>query len=174
MDSKEAILAAMKKSDTGRSRRLKKLYNSPASPDKLIRVFASTFRDTDYGTPPPVTVHVRGMLSGFIKVCRSSNWEESKIYETIKHLVVHWDYIKLQDHHTLKNNRQVKLGDRPSLLEFLICRETILSAIELAGRDNITEVTTSISEVTVVEKRKQFAPSEDDMQADYERQMEEY
>jgi len=174
MDSREAILAAMEKSERGRKRRLHSFYNSPASPDKLIRIFSSSFKETNYGTPPPVTTQVRGMLNGFIKVCRSSGWPEKDIYQTIKNLVVHWDYIKLQDHHTLKNRKRVLLGDRPSLLEFLICRETILSAIDRAGREDIIEPVVSTATVVVKTKKKSHTPTEEEMQADYERQMEDY
>ena len=112
------------------------------------------------------------MLNGFIKVCRSSSWPEKKIYETIKDLVIHWEYIKLQDHSTLKGKRAM-LGDRPSLLEFLICRESVLTAIDRARRLNVREPSTKeMKTVVEVKKRKTYAATEEEMQEEYNRLME--
>lgn len=169
---KEAVLRGLNKSKQGRERRINNFYNSPAYPDKLIRLFCSTFRDKGFGSPPPISKQVKNMLNGFIKVCRSSSWTEKKIYETIKDLVIHWEYIKLQDHSTLKGKRAM-LGDRPSLLEFLICRESVLSAIEQARRNNIVETPTKEMKTTIeVKKRKTYAPTDEEMQEEYNKLME--
>ena len=174
MSTREAILRGLNKSKQGRQRRLHKFYNSPAHPDKLIRLFNITFKEVDFGEPPPVTKQVRGMLNGFIKVCRSNSWNEKSIYETIKDLVIHWDYIKLQDHHTLKGSKAA-LGDRPSLLEFLICRETILTAIDKARRQNIIEAESTPTQVVeVTRKKKKTGPTEEELENEYSKMMETY
>lgn len=110
------------------------------------------------------------MLHGFIKVCRGNEWPERRIYESIEQLVEHWSYIKKCDHHTL-NNRKAALGDRPSLIEFLICRETMLSAITRAGMQSIKEDTKEIQTIQV-SKPKRFTPTEGEMQEEYYRLME--
>ena len=150
-------------------------YNSPAFPDKLVRLFNSKYVEFGYGSPMPITKQVRGMLSGFIKVCRSSGWHEMKIYKSIENIVINWNFIKKCDHHTMKNHKKVLLGDRPSLLEFLICRETILFAVEKAiavEQSMENAITKEIKPIQVQSIRKSFAPSEEDMEEEYNRMME--
>jgi len=156
--------------EQGRERRKNNFYNSPAHSDKLIRLFNSSFRESEYGEPPPVTAKVKGMMSGFIKVCRSNGWSERSIYETMPMIVKHWDYIKKCEHHTL-NGKKAALGDRPSLLEFMICRETMLAAITKATSQKIVEDTKEIKTVKVT-RGKRFTPTEEEMQEEYNRLME--
>ena len=170
MKLEDAVSRAKNRSSRGRERRKHNFYNSPAHPDKLIRLFGSHFREVGYGEPPPVNKKVRGMLSGFIKVCRSSNWPEKRIYQTIELLVKNWEIIKRQEHHTL-NSKKASLGDRPSLLEFLICRETMLSAITSADRRKVETKSTEVKTIEV-ERGRRFEPTEEEMQAEYERMME--
>ena len=172
MTTRDAILRGLSKSKQGRERRLNNFYNSPAYPDKLIRLFNSTFRDKGFGEPPPIKKEVKNMLNGFIRVCRGSNWSEKKIYEAMKDLVVHWDFIRLQDHNTLKGKRAV-LGDRPSLWEFMICRESILTAIDKARRVNVLEpIAKEIKPIEVVKEKKSHTPTEEEMQEEYNKLME--
>lgn len=170
MKLEDAISRARSKSAKGRDRRKHNFYNSPAYPDKLIRLYSTNFREHGYGEPPPINKKVRGMLSGFIKVCRSSGWAERRIYETVELIVKHWDYVKKCDHHTL-NGRKAAIGDRPSLLEFLICRETMLAAIDKAMRQKV-EMTTRERKAIQGTKQKQFTPSEEEMQEEYNKLME--
>lgn len=167
----DAVGRAKKRSMQGRERRQHNFYNSPAYPDKLIRLFGSHFREAGYGEPPPVTKKVKGMMSGFIKVCRSSGWVEKRIYQTVELLVKNWEVIKRQDHHTL-NGKKAALGDRPSLLEFLICRETMLTAIASSDRRKI-ETTSEETKTVQVERGQRFTPTDEELQAEYERMMEE-
>jgi hypothetical protein len=172
MRLEDAVGRALDRSNQGRERRKHNFYNSPAYPDKLIRLYGSKFRECGYGEPPPVNSRVKGMLSGFIKVCRSNGWAEYRIYEAIELLVANWTFIKKCDHHTL-NGKKAALGDRPSLLEFLICRETMLSAIwkstkhkvEVKSKERVTIKTT---------KGKRFTPTEEEMQEEYSRLMEDF
>jgi hypothetical protein len=170
MKLEDAINRARQRSDKGRARRKHNFYNSPATADKLIQLFSTNFRKYGYGEPPPVTVKVRGMLNGFIKVCRSSEWAERRIYQTLELLVEHWDYVKKCDHHTL-NMKKAALGDRPSLLEFLICRETMLAAIDRAVNQTIVEDVKEIQTVKVTSGTR-FEPTEEEMQEEYNRLME--
>ena len=166
----DVVTRAKNKSNQGRERRKNNFYNSPASFKKLIRVFSTEFRECGYGEPPPTTEKVRGMLSGFIKVCRSSHWAERKIYESVSLLVKNWDYIRKCEHHTL-NGKKAALGDRPTLLEFLICRETMLSAIERSLQQKV-EVTTREVKTIQTERATRFTPTEEEMQEEYNRLME--
>jgi uncharacterized protein YifE (UPF0438 family) len=168
----DAINRAKCKSEKGRERRKCNFYNSPANSDKLIRVYATKFRECEFGEPPPVTKKVKGMLSGFIKVCRSSGWVERRIYETVELLVEHWEYVKRCDHHTL-NGKKAALGDRPSLLEFLICRETMITAIDKAMRQTIVEDTNERKSIQVT-SGKRFTPTEEEMQEEYNKLMEDF
>jgi len=172
MKLKDVFSRAEDRRNKGRERRKHNFYNSPASTDKLIRLFGASFRECGYGEPPPVTTKVRGMMNGFIKVCRSSEWAERRIYETMPLLVEHWDYIKTCEHHTL-NGKKAALGDRPSLLEFLICRETMLAAIDRAKRQKV-EVTVQERKTIRVTRGKRFTPTEEEMQEEYNRLMEDF
>lgn len=170
MKAEDAVKRAKAKSEQGRERRRHNFYNSPASSDKLIRLFNTSFREFGHGEPLPITKKARGMLSGFIKVCRGSGWPERRIYDTILLLVKHWGYIKSCDHHTL-NGKKAALGDRPSLLEFSICRETMLAAIDKATRQVVKTKTTERKTVQVT-RGKRFTPTEEEMQEDHNRLME--
>lgn len=172
MRLKDAISRAKDRSSKGRDRRKHNFYNSPATSDKLVRLFNSSFRECEYGEPPPITVKVKGMLNGFIKVCRSNGWPERSIYETVPLLVENWDYIKKCNHHTL-NGKKAALGDRPSLLEFVICRETMLSAIDQSIRQKV-EVKTAERKTIKTTKGKRFTPTEEEMQEEYNKLMEDF
>lgn len=172
MKLEDAINRAKDKSMQGRNRRKHNFYNSPAYPDKLIRLFNTKFKEYGYGTPNPINQKVKGMLNGFIKVCRSSGWAERRIHETLELLVKHWDYVKTYDHHTL-NGKKAVVGDRPSLLEFLICRETMLAAVDKAMRQK-KEVTMRETKSITTIGRKQFSPTDEEMQEEYNRLMEDY
>jgi len=172
MKLEDAISRAKDRSNAGRERRKHNFYNSPANSDKLIRLFNTNFRECGYGEPPPVTKKVRGMLNGFVKVCRSSEWKESSIYDTVARVVKHWEYIKKCDHHTLSGKRAA-LGDRPSLLEFVICRETMLAAVTKATKQRIVEDVKERKVVKVTRGRR-FAPTEEEMQEEYNKLMEDY
>jgi hypothetical protein len=111
------------------------------------------------------------MLNGFIKICRNSDWPERKIYESIEALVKYWDYIKTCEHHTL-NNKKAALSDRPSLLEFLICRETMLTAIEKAPHQRV-EVRSTETKIVRVTEGDRFTPTEEEMQDEYNKLMDE-
>jgi hypothetical protein len=170
MKLEDAITRAKERSMQGRERRKHNFYNSPAFPDKLIRLFGTHFRECGYGEPPPTTQKIKGMLSGFIKVCRSNGWQEKRIYKTVELLVKNWPEVKRYEHHTL-NNKKAQLGDRPSLLEFLICRETMLTAIHTSSQRKI-ESTSKETKSIKVSRGQRFTPTDEEMQAEYERMME--
>jgi hypothetical protein len=71
------------------------------------------------------------------------------------------------------NGKKAALGDRPSLLEFVICRETMLAAIERATRQEV-EVSTKERKIVKVTKGKRFTPTEEEMQEEYNRLMEDF
>lgn len=170
MKLEDAVNRAKNKSLQGRERRQHNFYNSPAYPDKLIRLFNSKFAENGFGKPPPTSSKVKGMLNGFIKVCRSSGWSERRVYETLELLVKHWNYVKTYDHHTL-NGKKAMVGDRPSLLEFLICRETMLTAIDKAMRQK-KEVTTKETKAIRTTERTRFTPTDKEYEEEYNRLME--
>jgi hypothetical protein len=126
MRLEEAIRKGRATSKGSLERRRKAFRQNPATPNKLVQLFNRTFREEGYGEPPMVTEQVRGMLLGFIKLCRNNELPEEKIYETVQQVVECWGELKSLDHKTLRNKKAI-LGDRPSLLDFLVCRESILS-----------------------------------------------
>lgn len=166
----EAIARAKEKSDRGRSRQLNIFYNNPSSPNKLLRVFNKKFVECDFGNPPPVTKQVMGMLSGYIKLCRNNGWEEKSIYTTIESVVENWRFLRTQQITTMKNNKLAALGDRPSLLEFLICRDSMLSAIHSMKYRKEEPKKEEVK--TVRAKLVKHGPSEEDLQSDFENDME--
>ena len=169
MKLRDAVNIGKDKSLKGKSRRLAKYMKSSAYPDKLIRVFNRRFRECGYGTPPPVSKKVKGMLSGFIKVCRGSGWEEEEINKIPGQLVDNWDFIKKQDNTTL-NGKRAMLGDRPSLLEFLICRESVLNALEKSKYYNKEVVVKETESIEVIEQEDDSR--EEQMAEEYQRLME--
>jgi hypothetical protein len=145
---------------------------SSAYPDKLIRTFNRKFRECGFGTPPPVSKKVRGMLNGLIKVCRGSDWEEETINRLPELLVDNWEFIKKQDHHTLTGKRAM-LGDRPSLLEFLICRESVLNAIERSKYYNQKEEVANTDTPSIEVKENDTRTTRSvDIADEYEKMME--
>ena len=71
MNVREAIVKGKQRAKEGRSRREKKFFSTPASPDKLIRLFNVEFKNRDYGKPLPLAKTTRNMMYGFIRLGRS-------------------------------------------------------------------------------------------------------
>lgn len=171
----DAINAGKQKAKGGRERRVSKFFSSPASPDKLIRLFHTTCADNGLGEPLPLSLKARGMLNGFIKLGRNNGWKEEKFYNTIKDLVVYWADLRRKELTSL-NGKRIVIGDRPSLLEFFIGRDSILSAIEdIKNREDkaiASESQTIIEPEKEVEDPALIGPTEEDMRKHYEDQME--
>ena len=87
----------------------------------------------------------------------------------------HWPRLKRKEIRSLKG-KKVLLGDRPSLLEFFVARDSILSLLEkFQAEDRREEKPEKVKQVEVQPIRvKRHAPTEEEMQAEMERQMEEY
>jgi hypothetical protein len=162
----------MAKAQESRGRREVKFFSSPATVHKLVRLFNTEFTNHDYGKPLPLAKTTLGMVSGFIKLGRSNGWEEQYFYQVIKDLVAHWQRLKRMDVRSLKG-KKVLLGDRPSLLEFFVARDSILSHLKTIENENkVEEKKTSNREIEV--EVKKFGPTEEEMAEEVQRQMEEY
>lgn len=169
-----AIQKGMKVANQGRSKRNDSFFLTPASPNKLKRLFYNEFRSNGYGEPNPLSKKVENMLLGFIKLGRNNGWEEKVFYDLIIDLVRFWGEIKRKDHYSL-NGKKVMLGDRPSLMEFMIARDSILNAIDsIKCKVDCKPLELEQERVVASNRRKKFGPSEEDMQREYEKQMEDY
>jgi len=168
---KEALQRGRARAKEGRSRREAKFSSAPASPNKLIRLFNSKFQENDYGSPLPLAQKTRGMLNGFIRLGRNNGWEEKKFYGVITDVVENWETLKRKEIRTL-NGKKVLLSDRPSLLEFLIARDSILSKLYEIKNEELKEDEVKITSIETEEKK--FSPSEEDMESEMEKQMEDY
>ena len=172
---KAAIQRGMLKAQEGRSRRVSKFFSAPASPDKLIRLFRTESISHGFGEPVPIAKKTRGMLSGFIKLGRNNGWEEKQLYDTIKTIVANWGELRKKELTSL-NGKRIVLSDRPSLLEFLIGRDSILSALhEIKNREpekSEMDLHTVTGSEVVNETSKVVEDSlEAEMQREYEKMM---
>jgi hypothetical protein len=171
LSARDAISSGIKKAEAGRARRRSKFFSSPASPNKLIQLFSSECTKNDYGRLPPLSQKTRNMLNGFIRLGRNNNWTEERFYEIIVEIVEYWKILKTKDIRTL-NLKKVTLGDRPSLLEFLIARDSILSAIEEIKKQKTVEA--APKKAVIKTKVVKHGPSEEDMEEAMSEQMEQY
>ena len=168
----DAIARGLQKSREGRSRRVSRFFSTPASPDKLIRLFFTECISNEYGEPVPLSKKTRGMMSGFIKLGRNNGWKEEKFYSIIKSIVINWGELRKKDLTSL-NGKRIVLSDRPSLLEFLIGRDSILSALyEIENRPEVVyemdmETTSDVESI----ESSQDDSLEAEMQKEYERMM---
>jgi len=81
------------------------------------------------------TKKTRNMVSGFIKVARGNNKGDEWIYETVLKLVRLWPELSRRDNITTLKGKPMRMRSVPSLSDFLICRDSLLSAIaEIEGR----------------------------------------
>lgn len=175
---KDAINRGKQLSNKGREKMAKRMLSSPASPDKLIRLFHSQCNSHEYGSPLPIAQKTRGMLNGFIKLGRNNGWEEKRFYDTIISIVENWQALKTKELTSL-NGKRILLGDRPSLLEFLIGRDSILSAIhEIENQDlkpssmDLHTVTGSeVESPTLEQLEKEESEREELMRIEYEKMM---
>jgi len=166
-----AIQKGLRHSEQGRSRRSSAFFLTPASSSKLKRLFYNECRSNGFGTPL-LSKKAENMLSGFIRLGRNNGWEEKKFYDTIIDLVKYWKEIKHKDHYSL-NGKRVLLGDRPSLMEFLIARDSVLTAIEsVKCKVDCKPLQQEQESVVAKRRRKTFGPTEEEMQREYEEQME--
>jgi hypothetical protein len=160
----------------GRSRRKSRFLSTPASPAKLIRLFNNEFTSAGYGEPLPLAKKTRGMMNGFIKLGRNNGWEDEYFYSIIREIVAHWRDLQGKEITTL-NNKRVVLGDRPSLLEFLICRDYILSAMEeIKSRPDpvlVEEIQTVIEPEKTVTDPSLREPTEEELEQEYRDRMDE-
>ena len=176
MNLEEIMAKSRKKSLEARKRKQSNFYRTPAYPDKLVQLFNSKFKEHEYGTPPLVIKDVKKLLFGFIKVMRNNNKEEIEIYRIIEKVVEYWDILKTKKHVTLKNRIKMTLGDRPSLHEFLICRESVLASIEkIEVLEEMVQVeATPDEECEVAVAHIRFEPTEEEMEAEMLREREKY
>lgn len=173
MGLQDAIKKGREKAQAGRGRREVKFFSTPASTYKLVRLFNVEFASHDYGKPLPLAKTTLGMISGFIKLGRSNNWEEKYFYQIIKDLVANWQRLKRMDVRSLKG-KKVLLGDRPSLLEFFVARDSILSHLKTIEDEAVLDQREETAQTEVKTVFQKFGPSEEEMAAEMEKQMEHY
>lgn len=172
MSLRDAIERGKAKAKESRGRREEKFFSSPPTAYKLVRLFNTEFANYDYGKPLPLAKTTLGMVCGFIKLGRRNGWEDKYFYQVIKDIVANWQRLKRMDVRSLKG-KKVLLGDRPSLLEFFVARDSILSHLKTIEDENKAEEKTTSSREIEVEVKK-FGPTEEEMEEEMRRQMEEY
>ncbi len=174
----DAIKRGMQKAAEGRSRRVARASSTPASLNKLIRIFNREYKDEGYGDPLPLAKKTLGMFSGFIKLGRSNDWTDEKFVDTVKSVVSNWQELRKKDITSL-NGKRMMLSDRPSLLEFLIGRDSVLSALhEIENRPEVEYAmdlhthTGSVVEDPILQKSEEESDEyERQMQREYEKMM---
>ena len=128
---KEAIDIGKKQSSVARNRRMRKRkFSGTASVSGIILVFKDQMLKLGYGDHPMLTKQDVNMVNGFIRICRGNSYSDAEIYHVVESVVDNWVFLKSKKLKT-KNGKEWCVADRPSIRDFLICRDSILYEISL-------------------------------------------
>lgn len=151
----------------------KKYGRRQATVAGILIIFADEVRKNDYGTPLPTTEGDRKRLTGILRMLKSEGMAHAEIYHLFKQIVSKWDQLSLMSTITTKGNVW-HLGARPNIRDVVMCYQSILSNMaEL--EDRAKAVTVEVVEDRPVKKRKprkKLTPSQDDIDAEYQRTIE--
>jgi hypothetical protein len=144
-------------------------------------VFNRAFRENDYGVPLPLSRKTMGMINGFIKLGRNNDWDDEYFYQVMREVVELWPELRKKELTSLQGKR-ILLSARPSLNEFLISRDSMLSSMEeiknrkevVSSQDLQTAIVASSTEEPSQEDSYLQGPTEEEMEAENQRMLDEY
>jgi len=164
----DAVQNGIEHSRAGRKRRmLKRKTTGKATPSGLFLVFKDAMEKHEYGAPKLLTKQEFNMLSGFIKVSLNNSMEDSWIYAIIETVVSKWDRLKRMPLLT-RNNKSWVASDRPSLRDFLVCRDSFLDNIELLSREQNVKDNKLTADTSITSVRLRKGPTDDELGSEYE------
>jgi hypothetical protein len=173
----------VKSHEAAMRRRSAKLTRGPLNPTRLVSVFNEKMRLEDHGEPTPLTKKDQQMLAGMVKLYRVNDVDPQEVFAFVRDLVHYWNDLRSMDTVTLKGKAWV-LSVRPSLRDIMICRESLYSNLlgiketlareaRAAERHDSTpsqgDSTDTPEPVVLRRRKKNFGPTQADIDAEYER-----
>jgi hypothetical protein len=168
---KDAVENGKAHSKRGRKRQMdRRKVSGKATASGIFLVFKDAMSKHNYGASNLLTKQDFNMLNGFIKVALNNNMEDSWIYATIETVVSKWDRLKRMPVLT-KNNKSWKVSDRPSLRDFLICRDSFLDNLDQLRREKAVDGNKLMIETSMASEIVQKGPTDEEMELEYERML---
>lgn len=171
MNSDTALRIALDKAGRAKNKRKTRSKLGLPSVSKIISVFNDVC--SIYGIRPVSleTKETMNMLAGFKRLLVRNEKDMQYVYDFFDKIIKNWDRLKLQSIVSDKG-RPYTLHDVPSLRDIMICKTELLSRVENMGAIRIsTERITKIKsgDKSKKSKKKKFAPSQADIDAEMER-----
>lgn len=108
-----------------KKRFVKKEFNVLA----ICTLFPLFMKHFGHKTVPPVSKKTLNMLQGMVKLMLQKGVESEEVYYALYYMVEHWDTLKLKEIVTI-NGKKWALSEVPNLHDFIICRDSIMSALD--------------------------------------------
>ena len=129
MNIRETIDTAVVRHKFARRRNLtRRKASGKASASGIFLVFKDKMAELGFGQHGMLTKKEFNMLSGFIKVSKNNGLDDADIYSLVEKVVDSWQSLRSKVLQTKKGIKWV-LPDRPSIRDFLVCRDAILNEI---------------------------------------------
>ena len=174
MKLKDAIVAGKNRFQNGRGRKTARSLKKILTPQGVISFFKSTLEREGFGYPQLITEKEHMMLKGVIKLIKKNNHDDEYIYSLIKYIISNWGELKRMEFTTMKGKPWI-VGDRPTLKDILICRESMLANIDILKNkeQEISFVSSMYREKevaehkTVISKCSRFKIDQEEVDAEY-------
>lgn len=174
--SSDIVDKAKRKSLAAKKARMGRILERPVNKQNVLLLWGSLCDKYKKPRPGLVSKKVTNMLSGFVTLCIRHDRDLAWISDLFTKMFENWDAL-LRITMRTGNGKKWALATHPSLVDFLICRETIMGALE--GMDDPYSKTEELPEEDKEARQEEMAsfipakvqdigPSEKDMQAEYE------
>lgn len=165
MNTDDAVAKGLQKHKKAWANEKQKYRNRPATVTGICVVFADESLKRGHGAMALLSKQTHNICKGFIKLCKNNGLEDAEIYSVIERVVENWDNLK-RCKMTTKNGKPFVLSDRPSLRDFLFCRDAILANLDRFYVQDTPQVySTGVGESRV----KQHGPTQEELDAEFER-----
>lgn len=164
-------------------RRLANFHTRKASVGNLQAFFRHRMEAEDFGLPGPSTQQEEQMIRGMLKLYKRNGTEDHEVFAFVRDLVHYWSELRGMETVTLKGKLWT-LNVRPTLRDIAICRESLSANLlgvknkqamgalaekqhkEIPDQGNSFDIPESVRRK---KKRKPVAPTQADIDAEYER-----
>lgn len=110
-------------------KKLEKAFSRKLKVSRICTLFPLFLKQYGYKTVPLVSKKITNMLRGMVKLAIQEEIEPKDIYYALYYMVEHWETLKLKEIVTI-NGKKWALAEVPNLHDFVICRDSIMSALD--------------------------------------------
>ena len=111
------------------NKRLKKIFSRPLTANGLVTLFSLFMTGGGHKTVPVISKKTMNMLRGAVKLMLQERVKSVRVYSAVYYMVEYWETLKLKEIVTINGKKWI-LSEVPNLHDFVICRDSIMSALD--------------------------------------------